>query len=78
MTKFKWTAGQKSQCQPGATVCVEGSPTYDAGRYVVAGQLEGFVIVLVGGVNASVPWSRVDPSTLSAAPDQRQMRMFDD
>jgi hypothetical protein len=72
---FTWTAEQREQAVAGATVCVSGSPTYDAGRYTITGQLDGFLLVVVNGVNASVPWARADPSTLSVE-DSRQMGLF--
>lgn len=72
---FVWTNEQREQAVLGATVCIEGSPTYDAGRYTITGQLDGFLLVVVNGVNASVPWTRVDPSTLSV-PDSKQIDMF--
>lgn len=76
MTRFEWADTQRAACVTGSTVCIEGSPTYDAGRYYVTGQTEGFLIVLVNGVNASVPWHRADPSTLQTPPDARQGELF--
>jgi len=75
MTRFEWTEEQRKSAVQGSTVCVEGSPTYDAGRYYVTGQIEGFLLVMVNGANASVPWHRADPTTL-VAPDTRQLDMF--
>ena len=63
--KYTWTAEQRARVVPGATVFVEGSPHYDDGTYAIVGRLEGFLLVFTEGANASVPWHRANPATLS-------------
>lgn len=75
---FKWTAEQRAQVVEGATMCIDGSPNHDSGRYEVTSAGERFVFLraLYGGPALSVPWHRCDPDTLCLPPDPRQLDMF--
>jgi len=61
---FEWLESMKEFIKPGQSICVENSPNYPDGRYDVIGKINGFILIKLNGVGASVPWHRCNPNSL--------------
>jgi hypothetical protein len=61
---FLWNQEQKDSIVPGMSISVENSPNYDNGRYEIIGKLNGFILIRLNGVGASVPWFRCNPDSI--------------
>lgn len=72
--RFKWTAEQRAQVVPGATVVVR-SPML-SGRRAITEVHESWLTVADAVFSSSVPWHFCDPDTLCIPPDPRQLALF--
>ena len=61
---FIWDEKQKQDIVPGMSIIIDTSPCYHTGRYDIIGKLNGFILIKLNGVGASVPWHRCDPSSI--------------
>lgn len=61
---FIWSEQQKQEIIPGMSIMIETSPSYQTGRYDIIGKLNGFILIRLNGVGASVPWHRCNPETI--------------
>jgi hypothetical protein len=61
---FIWSEQQKQSVTSNMSVWIETSPCYPTGRYDIIGKLNGFILIKLNGVGASVPWHRCNPESI--------------